>query len=270
MKSRKDAHEIVRKAYGDIAKRQTPCCQPKAACCRTSASTLPEAELGLSCGDPVGLAEIREGEMVVDLGSGGGKDVFLAAEKTGPTGQAIGMDMTQEMLELAKRNAAKFRQRTGLGNVEFREGKIEELPLENASVDLVISNCVINLSPDKPKVFREIFRVLKPGGRMVVSDVVLNEKLPGELLEDERLYTGCVAGALIREDYLKAIRNAGFGKVEVLADRNMSLDWADPMAETWREVLEGAVASITVRATRKGPGRASAEIRAPRQSAEVD
>ncbi|MBI5243493.1 MAG: arsenite methyltransferase [Elusimicrobia bacterium] len=209
-----DVHAMVRKAYGDVAKKQSSCCSGSS-CCGSSAPPASEGDLGLSCGDPVTFSRVKPGDVVLDLGSGAGKDVFLAARLTGATGRVIGVDMTPEMLELARRNAAKL----GLGNVEFRQGTIEELPLESASVDIVISNCVINLSPDKPQVFREAFRVLKPGGRLVVSDIVLEKTLPPKLKADKDLYAACISGALLRKDYLKAVRGAGFEKLQFLADR---------------------------------------------------
>ncbi len=249
--------EMVRHAYGQVAEEQSCCCAgPNKVCCGPPADAagqlVPEAELGLSCGNPVGFSEIQTGDVVLDLGSGGGKDVFMAAKLTGPTGKAIGVDMTPAMLNLATDNAAKFREATGLGNVEFRQGTIEKLPLEDDTVDLVISNCVINLSPDKPRVFREVFRVLRPGGRMVVSDIVLNRALPEKLKSSETLYVSCVAGALPREDYLSAIRSAGFPEVEVLADSLYSAG-ACCDEETLAEVghqLDGAASSVTLLAAK--------------------
>src|SRR5688572_8435136 len=161
-------------------------------------SSIPaEANMGLSCGNPTATANIREGETVVDLGSGGGLDVFLAAKKVGPTGKAIGIDMTPQMIELAKRNAAK----AGVSNVEFHLASIDNLPLPNASVDIILSNCVINLAPDKNKVFREMARVLKPGGRVAVSDIALKRPLPREIEFDVMAYVGCIAGAISVEEY---------------------------------------------------------------------
>src|SRR4029434_2503838 len=150
--------------------------------------------MGLSCGNPTAMANLRAGEVVVDLGSGGGLDVFLAAGKVGPTGKAIGIDMTPEMIELARRNAAKANDGKGYANVEFHLATIDKLPLLDSSVDCVISNCVINLAPDKPAVFREIARVLKPGGRLAVSDIALKQPLPPEIGKDLMAYVGCIAG----------------------------------------------------------------------------
>jgi SAM-dependent methyltransferase len=161
----------------------------------------------------LGIAEaLRGGEVVVNLGSGGGLDVLLAARKVGPTGKAIGIDMTQEMIDLARRNAAK----SGLGNIEFHLATIDKLPLPDASVDCVISNCVINLAPDKPAVFRDIARVLKPGGRLAVSDIALKRELPPEIETDLMAYVGCIAGAVLIEDYRRMLMNAGFAHVEVI------------------------------------------------------
>lgn len=183
------------------------------------ASVPAEANLGLSCGNPTATANLRPGETVVDLGCGGGLDVFLAAGKVGSTGKAVGIDMTPEMVERARRNA----ERMGLDNVEFHLSTIDRLPLADASADCVISNCVINLAPDKPAVFREIFRVLKPGGRVAVSDVALKKPLPDELARDVAAYVGCIAGAVPVAEYERHLREAGFEAVQVL-DAGKDLD----------------------------------------------
>ena len=249
-------HDLVKKAYGAVAKKQASCCDAKAleSCCSGGGGEqkVPEADLGLSCGNPVAFSEIKPGDVVVDLGSGAGRDVFLAAEKVGPVGRAIGVDMTPEMLRLARQNAMKFEVRTGLANVEFRQGLIETLPIDDASVDLVISNCVINLSPDKPQVFREVYRVLRPGGRMVVSDIVLNRPLPDAAKDNEDLYTACIAGALLREDYLRAIRGAGFQTVKVLKDVTYDPSGAggDPVTSGVAAALAGVASSVTIMAVR--------------------
>jgi SAM-dependent methyltransferase len=175
-----------------------------------------EANMGLSCGNPTATAHLREGEVVVDLGSGGGLDVFLAAQKVGPTGKAIGIDMTPEMIELARRNAEKGNEGKGYSNVEFHLAKIDTLPLPDNSVDVVISNCVINLAEDKPAVFREISRVLKPGGRLAVSDIALKRTLPTELGESMMAYVGCIAGAITVDEYKNGLAAAGFSGVEVV------------------------------------------------------
>jgi SAM-dependent methyltransferase len=171
-----------------------------------------EANMGLSCGNPTAVAGLKPGEVVVDLGSGGGLDVFLAAKKVGPTGRAIGIDMTPEMVERAARNA----RRQGLGNVEFHLATIDRTPLADGSADCVISNCVINLAPDKPAVFREVFRVLKPGGRVAVSDIALKKPLPAEVGENLLAYVGCIAGAIPVAEYVAALKAAGFSAVQVV------------------------------------------------------
>ncbi len=171
-----------------------------------------EANMGLSCGNPVATAHLRPGEVVVDLGSGGGIDVLLASRKVGPAGKAIGIDMTDEMLDRARRNAEK----AGAANVEFHKATIDDLPLPDASADCIISNCVINLAPDKRAVFREMARVLKPGGRVAVSDIALKKPLPPELGEDLLAYVGCIAGAIPIEGYREGLLEAGFAHVEIL------------------------------------------------------
>jgi SAM-dependent methyltransferase len=176
------------------------------------ASIPAEANMGLSCGNPTAFASLRPGEVVVDLGCGGGLDVFLAAQKVGPAGKAIGIDMTPQMIELARRNAAA----SGVSNVEFHLATIDRLPLADGSVDCVISNCVINLAPDKAAVFREIARVLKPGGRLAVSDIALKRELPAELGQDLMAYVGCIAGAIGIEEYGRGLAEAGFAGVEVI------------------------------------------------------
>ena len=172
-----------------------------------------DANLGLSCGNPTATANLRPGEVVVDLGCGGGIDVLLAARKVGPTGKAIGIDMTPEMIERANRNAS------GLTNVEFHRAQIDRLPLTDNSVDCLISNCVINLAPDKPAVFREMFRVLRPGGRVAVSDIALKQELPDELARSAAAYIGCVAGAIPIAEYQRGLREAGFSAVQVVDTR---------------------------------------------------
>jgi SAM-dependent methyltransferase len=180
------------------------------------ASIPAEANMGLSCGNPVAQASLRPGEVVVDLGCGGGLDVFLAAQRVGPTGKAIGIDMTPEMIERARRNAATGASGKPISNVEFHLASIDRLPLPDASVDCVISNCVINLAPDKGAVFREIARVLKPGGRLAVSDIALKQSLPAEIANDVMAYVGCIAGAISITAYRAALTEAGFSAVEVI------------------------------------------------------
>jgi SAM-dependent methyltransferase len=175
-----------------------------------------EANMGLSCGNPTAFASLKPGETVVDLGCGGGLDVFLAAARVGPTGKAIGIDMTPEMIDLARRNAAKAAEGAPLKNVEFHQATIDRLRLPDGSVDCVISNCVINLAPDKPAVFREIARVLKPGGRLAVSDIALKKPLPPEIGGDLMAYVGCIAGAIPVEEYRRGLEDAGFSAVEIV------------------------------------------------------
>ncbi|MEP6945027.1 MAG: arsenite methyltransferase [Acidobacteriota bacterium] len=180
------------------------------------ASIPAEANMGLSCGNPTATANLKPGQVVIDLGSGGGLDVFLAAQKVGPTGKAIGIDMTPEMVELAKKNTARANDGKGYDNVEFHLATIDDLPLADSTADIVISNCVINLAPDKPAVFREIARVLKPGGGLAVSDIVLKKELPQELGENVLAYVGCIAGAITIDDYKKGLADAGLTHVEII------------------------------------------------------
>lgn len=268
----KDIKKEVKKRYGGIATSSgSCCCSSSSGCCGTSPSAeemsasvgytpaelavLPEgANLGLGCGNPVALAALQPGEIVLDLGSGGGIDCFLAARQVGPQGHVIGVDMTDEMLVLARQNAAK----SGLNNVEFRQGEIENLPVEDETIDSVISNCVINLSTDKERVFREVYRVLKPGGRMMVSDIVLDGELPGQVKDSIAAYTGCIGGALKRADYLAAMAKAGFTQVEVVSSTPVPVDlWADFPEEAQtlsREEIKaalGAIASVKVAAKKK-------------------
>ena len=215
-----DVKTIVKERYGETARAGTGCCggqevsQAVGYTVEQLAAVPQAADLGLGCGNPTALAEIRLGEIVLDLGSGAGLDCFLAAREVGPAGRVIGVDMTPEMLARARANAAKV----GFTNVEFREGEIEHLPVEDNSVDLVMSNCVINLSPDKPQVFLEIYRALKPGGRMVVSDIVLNGRLPRALQKSAAAYAACIAGAAQKEDYLRAVEQAGLREVTVVKE----------------------------------------------------
>src|SRR5262249_20870745 len=191
------------------------------------ASIPAEANMGLSCGNPTAFASLRPGEVVVDLGCGGGLDVLLAAGKVGPNGRVVGIDMTPEMLERARTNAAK----QGATNVEFHQATIDKLPLADASVDCVISNCVVNLAPDKPAVFREMARVLKPGGRVAVSDIALKKELPPEVGSNLLAYIGCVGGAISFQDYESGLRAAGFGSV-TLVDTGKDLNAYTQVSET--------------------------------------
>ena len=241
--------ESVREAYEKIAAGGDSCCH--ASCCGGSAavaelamrigyaaedlSALPDgANMGLSCGNPTALASLKAREVVLDLGSGGGFDVFIAARKVGPEGRVIGVDMTAEMIAKARRNAIAFSKRTGLDNVEFRLGEIEHLPVADDSVDVVISNCVINLSPDKPQVWREIARVLKPGGRVAVSDLALLKPLPSAVRESVEALVGCIAGAVLIEETETMAAAAGLvdarceSKPEAVESIN---EWNDPLYE---------------------------------------
>lgn len=220
MKNSKQIKKIVKKSYSNIARSCCSCCSNKTAQRQSGEigysddemNQVPEgSNLGLGCGNPVAIASLKEGETVLDLGSGAGFDAFLAVCKVGKQGKVIGIDMTDEMLEKAKENAKKG----GYTNVEFRKGDIEDLPVEDEEVDAIISNCVINLAPDKEKVFRETYRVLKSGGRLMVSDVVLTKTLPEEVKNDEELLSGCVAGAILKQDYLKLLEKVGFSKISV-------------------------------------------------------
>jgi SAM-dependent methyltransferase len=180
------------------------------------ASIPAEANMGLSCGNPTAFASLRPGETVVDLGCGGGLDVLLAADKVGPEGKVIGIDMTSEMIELARRNAARPVNGEVRRNIEFQQATIDQLPLSDKSVDCIISNCVINLASDKSAVFREMFRVLKPGGRVAVSDIALKKPLPAEIGSDLMAYVGCIAGAILVEEYGRNLKEAGFGAVQII------------------------------------------------------
>jgi len=222
-------YEQVREAYTAVATRTVSCCGTAAIDTERVAravgysdadlSAVPaEANLGVGCGNPAAIAGLRPGDAVLDLGCGAGFDVFLAARRVGATGRVIGVDMTDAMLERARANAYKG----GFTNVEFRSGRIEQLPVDDESIDVVISNCVINLSPDKRRVFREAFRVLRPGGRLAVSDLVLDRPLPPALRECVAAWVGCVAGAMLRRDYLEAIGDAGFRNAHIVEE----LDYA--------------------------------------------
>jgi arsenite methyltransferase len=251
-------HETVRKGYAAIAASESACGQPRTSCCGGSRkevtpdelarqigytaedlAALPKgANLGLSCGNPAALAALKSGEVVLDLGSGGGFDVFIAGRKVGATGRAIGVDMTPEMLAKARRNAATYRQQTGFDNVEFRLGEIEHLPVADNSVDIIISNCVLNLSPDKARVWREIARVLKSGGRVAVSDLALLRPLPQTIREMVEAVIGCVAGAVMVDETERMAREAGLTDI-VLAQKSGFLkakaDWNDPL---YRKIAE--------------------------------
>jgi arsenite methyltransferase len=250
-----DIRTVVREKYGEIAEGKRSGCGCSSECCgdvmltlgytEEQKAALPEgADLGLGCGNPLAHAAVKPGETVLDLGSGAGVDCFLAAREAGPAGRVIGVDMTPSMLEKARANATKG----GYANVEFRLGEIEHLPVADASVDCIISNCVVNLSPDKPQVFREAHRALRPGGRMLLSDLVLTRPLSRELQQDVTLYVGCVAGAAMKDDYLDMVRRAGFVEVAVVEERayTVGLD-ALPEGSPEHEAF-ASVVSVKVRA----------------------
>jgi SAM-dependent methyltransferase len=218
----KTIKEAVREKYAKAATEAASCCEPS--CCDSTGTKLvhyegvegvvAESNLGLGCGTPTQYANLAQGETVLDLGSGAGIDVFLAAQQVGEAGRVIGVDMTPEMLQRARENAAKH----GIENVEFRQGDIEAMPVDDASVDVVISNCVINLAPDKKQVYSEMNRVLRPGGRFIVSDMVTYGSVPESVRKDLELWAGCVAGALDRQEYLSIIADAGFDRVTVKSE----------------------------------------------------
>lgn len=222
------------------------------------------ANLGLGCGAPIDHLALQAGETVVDLGSGAGIDVFLAADSVGPTGKVIGIDMTPEMLARARRNAEK----AGVTNAEFREGRLENLPVASGTVDAITSNCVINLVPDKAAVFKEIARVLKPGGRIVISDIVLDKPLPPVIEQDIYAYIGCISGAAMRDDYFGMLKSAGLGEVEVLKDIDYGavvIEHARAEAERLAakaglklDDLRGSVRSLTIRAKKSAEAKAEA------------
>jgi arsenite methyltransferase len=205
------------------------------------------ANLGLGCGNPLAHADLRPGETVLDLGSGAGIDCFLAAREVGPAGRVIGVDMTPAMLDRARATAI----RAGMTNVEFRLGEIENLPVADASVDAVISNCVVNLSPDKPRVFREAWRALRPGGRLLLSDLVLAHDIDPDVRRDVGLYVGCVSGASLREDYLRMIADAGFDPVEVMAEDSYEVGAAGLPEGSPARAAFAAVRSVKIRAVRR-------------------
>ncbi len=215
-------HASVREHYAAEARSASSCCSSSSSCCEPNSNRiypedllteLPEeiTSFSLGCGDPITLASLQPGQTVLDLGSGGGLDCFLAARKVGATGRVIGVDMTPEMIAKARGNAERLK----LSNVEFREGYLEELPVEKNSVDVVISNCVINLSPDKPRVFQEVFRVLRHGGRLAVSDIVTDGPLPEDVKQSMSAWAGCVAGALDVKEYQAAMQQAGFTNIVI-------------------------------------------------------
>ena len=245
----------VRESYGKIAAEGRSCCAPS--CCSSSgtsaevlgysateAASAPDgANLGLGCGNPLAIASLKPGEVVLDLGSGAGFDCFLASKAVGETGRVIGVDMTPEMITRARANAAKG----NYSNVEFRIGEIEHLPVGDATVDVIISNCVINLSPDKEKVIADAFRALKPGGRLAISDIVALQPLPVEIRNDLALYSGCMAGASLVSELENALKRAGFTGIKIeekTGSRQFIRDWAPDRG------IENFVASATIEATK--------------------
>ena len=251
--------KIVRKGYAKLAKSERSCCTSemtqKIGYSKKELESVPEgATFSLGCGNPIALASLREGETVVDLGSGGGLDCFLAANKVGEKGHVIGVDMTPEMLDKARENLRKSKHK----NVEFRLGEIENLPVANNTADIIISNCVINLSPNKKRVFDETFRVLKPGGRLMISDIVLLKELPEKVKKNVESYIGCVSGAEMKAKYLDLIKQAGFQGVTIVEESHIPMDFVvdDPTARrVMRETgttledakkFSGSVASIKV------------------------
>ncbi len=227
----------IRERYGKFATEGSSCCGPNCGCGTDNSletvsimmnekytsvdeQIVEAADLGLGCGTPLAFADMTEGMTVLDLGSGAGIDVFLSAKKVGPTGKAIGLDMTDEMLKLARKNKAKL----GIENAEFWKGEIEDMPVLANSIDRILSNCVINLVPDKSKAFSEMYRVLKPGGKFTISDIVSIGQIPSDIRKDLELWAGCVAGALDRDEYLQIVRNAGFKNLVIAKEKPYSLE----------------------------------------------
>lgn len=268
MNSKEETREFIRRRYGSIASRNEGGCGCGSGCCCGSESSyeigeisgsigytksdldsIPaEANMGLGCGNPVAIAGIREGDTVLDLGSGGGLDCFLARRMVGDTGRVIGVDMTPEMIRLSRSNV----QKSNYDNVEFRLGEIEHLPVADASVDVILSNCVINLSVEKEQVFREAFRVLKPGGRLSASDVVATAELPEEILNDLAMTAGCIAGAEYVENVRGMLKDAGFTGIRLTPKDN-----SRKIIESWApgRRIEEYVASYIIEAVKPGGGR---------------
>ena len=258
--------KVVRKRYAAAAKEESSCCGPVNPCCSKTdtakeisrtigyseqeINAVPEgANLGLGCGNPVALASLKEGETVLDLGAGAGFDCFLAAQRVGPLGKVIGVDMTPEMIDKARENAKKGKYH----NVEFRLGEIENLPAGDNTIDVIISNCVINLSPDKEQVFKEAFRVLKPNARVMISDIVLLKELPDFIMESKEAYTACITGAIQKQDYLETMRKAGFSRIEIMEETHFPVEYFldEPLIEKFmkknkisRHELEAAAGSV--------------------------
>jgi arsenite methyltransferase len=254
-----DIKKVVRDGYAKAVTKNTSCCSASCCCGGTDQAkniskkvgysdsemnAVPEgANLGFGCGNPVALASLKEGDVVLDLGSGAGFDAFLSAQRVGKTGRVIGVDMTPEMVSKAKENAKKGE----YSNVEFRLGEIEKLPVEDSSIDVIISNCVINLSPDKEAVFKEGYRVLKSGGRLMVSDLVLAKELPDAIKESVEAYVGCLTGAIKKEEYLKLITISGFQDVKVISESSYPVDAMFDNLES----VQDAIVSIKVSAVKR-------------------
>lgn len=267
MENGKNIKEIVKRKYAQAITSQTGCCGGSG-CCPAPGKTkdiitrdlynpadtedLPPdiTAASFGCGNPVALAELKEGETVLDLGSGAGLDVLLSAKRVGPGGKAYGLEMTEEMLVAAKAN----RERAGIDNAEFLQGHIEDIPLQDNSIDVIISNCVINLSADKDKVLKECFRVLKPGGRLAVADVVLKKPLPEKVRQDIAAWTSCIAGALLEQDYHQKLAGAGFEDIEIEFTRIYDLSSPEGagllpgLDDNERHELSGTIASAFIRA----------------------
>ncbi len=265
---KKEIKEVVKEKYSKLAKVSKSCCCPsdeatnqayvEALYRKEEIESLSKevTDMSMGCGNPTAIANLNPGEVVLDLGSGGGIDAFLAARKVGPQGRVIGLDMTEEMIRKAQENAEKM----GLTNVEFKLGEMEAIPLPDQSVDVIVSNCVINLSPDKDSVFREIFRVLKPKGRIAVSDIVIQSQLPEFITQNPEAWTSCIGGALREKDYLDKIRAAGFSQVSVESKRVYTRDeismfketdsslFEKPLSQGEIKAVEGKIASIRVTA----------------------
>ncbi|MBP8139987.1 MAG: arsenite methyltransferase [Burkholderiales bacterium] len=287
MNTPNDIKDVVREKYGEAARRvgtgaKGGCCGTSTSCCTdpitsnlydaAQAGEIPDDALAasLGCGNPTALAELKPGETVLDLGSGGGIDVLLSARRVGPTGMAFGLDMTDDMLALAERNKAA----SGLSNVHFLKGEIETIPLPANSVDVIISNCVINLSGDKDRVLREAFRVLKPGGRFAVSDVVVRGEIPPAIRRSMELWAGCVAGALSDTDYLQKLAAAGFEDAAIEVTRVYGADDARDLfagqgaeVEGLADAVDGKLVSAFVRGTKPASGAAARAAETKSQAA---
>ena len=268
----------VRRHYAKAVTDGSTYCAPKAPCCGPAApvqmakavgytpaelQSVPDgANLGLGCGNPLAFAALKEGDIVVDLGSGAGFDCFLAAERVGPGGRVIGVDMTPEMVERARVLARKY----GVANVEFRLGEIEAVPVADGVADMVISNCVINLSPEKPRVFAEAYRVLKPGGVLMVSDLVLLRPLPERVRASVEAYVGCISGASLRDDYLAMIAAAGFEQVQSLAENTYPIGSSNPDATELAIMEATGLTAQELRATAEAVVSAKVRATKPRAS----